>query len=176
MEEWKDIKGYERLYQVSNTGRIKSLAKGKIRKLQKNRYGYLMVGLYKNGISKYMTVHRIVANAFIPNSQNKPEVNHKNGIKTDNRVENLEWVTSQENVLHSFRELGRKGKSNNKGKLGKLNWLSKEILQFDSDGNLIKKWCGIRDVTRSMGIDEGSISKCCSGIRKTAGGYLWKYC
>jgi len=119
MEEiWKDIEGYEGLYRVSNLGRIKSLPfeylcghhktqlmlnQEKIKKLVKSRYGYLLVGLNKNGVCNKTSVHRIVAINFLENPENKKEVNHKNGIKADNRVENLEWNTPSENSKHAFR-------------------------------------------------------------------------
>jgi hypothetical protein len=114
-EIWKDVKGYEGLYQISNEGRVKSLPKEhrygrkyeKILKLgktikQRNGEDYPKVCLSKDGIVKYYNIHRLVATAFITNSNNKSEVNHKNGIKNDNRVQNLEWVTPKENSQHSW--------------------------------------------------------------------------
>ena len=124
MEEiWRDIPNYEGLYQVSNLGRIKSLPKiinngrsyGKImvsnEKIMKPRYdkdGYLRIGITKNKKQKIICVHRLVAFAFIPNPQNKKQINHINGIKDDNKLENLEWVTNSENQLHSIYKLGNK--------------------------------------------------------------------
>lgn len=110
MEEiWKDVVGYEGFYQVSNLGRVKSIIgrkgfpAGYIAKNSVGNNGYPRVALSIYGESKFYSVHRLVATAFIPNPDSKPQVNHKNGIKTDNRVENLEWVTSQENCVHAYR-------------------------------------------------------------------------
>lgn len=112
MENWKDIVGFEGFYQVSDLGRVKSLSRNSIRRgriypqkesiLRQSGLKYLSVSLQKEGISKRCNVHRLVANAFIPNPENKPEVNHINGIKTDNRSSQLEWVTRRENEDHSI--------------------------------------------------------------------------
>lgn len=119
-EIWKDIKGYEGLYQASNLGRVRS--KKTILKPYKNTFGYLIVYLSKNNIRKNCRVHRLVAKTFIPNPENKPQVNHINGIKTDNRVENLEWCTNGENEKHAYK-LGLK--TINKGcyKKGHTSWI-----------------------------------------------------
>ena len=101
-EIWRDIAGYEGLYQVSNCGRVKSFYRGGRILKQSLKRGYMFVELYLNTNGKIHIVHRLVAQAFIPNPLNKLEVNHINGIKTDNRVENLEWVTRSENEQHAY--------------------------------------------------------------------------
>ena len=100
MEEWRDIKGYEGAYQVSSYGRIRS--RFKILKKQKHKQGYELVGLSKNGITKRYLVHRLVAEAFIKNVDNKPEVNHIDGNKLNNDLSNLEWVTRSENTKKAY--------------------------------------------------------------------------
>ena len=101
-EIWKDIKGYEGLYQVGSFGNVKSLRKGRLLKPH-NRNGYLHAILCKNGTHKTQKIHRLVGKAFIPNPENKREINHKNSIRDDNKVQNLEWCTRKENVRHSWR-------------------------------------------------------------------------
>lgn len=107
MEIWRDIPGYEEIYKISNLGRIKSLhrdrIKGQILNPAKNNRGYLRLGLSGNGKVRYDSVHRLVAEAFIPNPKNLPEVNHIDGNKLNNRVENLEWVTKGENQIHAYK-------------------------------------------------------------------------
>ena len=194
-EEWKDIPEYEGYYQFSSLGRIKSLdreitningkvslRKGKVKAQTIDKGGYQRVNLYKNNIFKHCPVHRLVAKAFIPNPENKPEVNHIDGNKLNNCVDNLEWCTKSENQQHAWniglKEKARKACSTN----GKNNCasnakksLSKPILQFDIDNNLIKEWKSIHDAERTLKIANTHISECCRGKAKTAGGYIWKF-
>lgn len=144
-EIWKDIINYEGVYQISNTGRIKSVerfckhpiinffkVKESILKQKINKYGYSTIVLANNKVKGYFTVHRLVALMFIPNHENKPQVNHKNGIKSDNRVENLEWVTAKENSVHSvmsgLRNPPKGEKHHQYNKPTSDNWLSKLVL------------------------------------------------
>ena len=125
-EIWKDIQGYERLYQVSNLGRVKALPrtdsnnrhrKERIMKQFRDKDGYYILGLTKNHKHKTVRVHRLVANAFVQNPLNLPQVNHINEIKTDNRAENLEWCTDAYNLTYGSREHQFAGENNNKAKL-----------------------------------------------------------
>lgn len=193
-EIWKDIKDYEGLYQVSNLGRIKSLGRymknhskkqwieEKILTPQLNQGGYMVVGLCKNGKRKVHRIHRIIAEAFIPNSENKPYINHINGIKTDNTITNLEWCTNSENVQHGWdtglhvvtdklRQVGYKH--------SKLYFnpkkQRKKVIQYDLNNNFIKEWNSITEVNKELKINNTSIGQCCMGKRKTAGDFIWKY-
>lgn len=150
-EIWKDIEGYEGYYQVSNFGNVKSLdrviehlrfgfcqRKGGLRRLSTDSDGYHRVGLYKDGKGKHFFVHRLVAQAFIPNPESKPEVNHINAVKTDNNVSNLEWVTNIENITHAIDA----GTHNNRGERhGKSKLKESDVLEIRhrySKGNVTK--------------------------------------
>lgn len=172
MEIWKDIKDYEGLYQVSNLGRVKSLnyrhiGKERILKPLKAINGYLFVILYKDGKKDIFRVHRLVAETFIPNPENKPEVNHKSENKTDNRVENIEWIWHKDNCNHGTRN-ERVSKKLTNGKL------SKPVLQFTLDGEFVREWPSTQECGRN-GFIYQKISLCCRGKQKSHKGYKWKY-
>ena len=130
MEEWRDIQGYEGYYQVSNLGRIKSIRfnKEKILTIQHDKDGYCTVGLTKNNKLKLCKVHRLVCKTFFNNSKNKPQVNHINGIKNDNRAENLQWCTCKENMKHGWKTGLYKSKKGSKHGNSKLT--EKEVIEI----------------------------------------------
>lgn len=167
-EIWKDIPGYEGLYQVSNLGRVKSLITGKKLKELNAATGYLQAVLYKNRIPKRFLIHRLVAETFIKNPNKKPTVNHKNGVKHDNRLKNLEWATYKENMCHAFATGLNAGHDN------KNNKKSIPVAQYDKDMNLIKVYPSMNEAGRN-GFRTEEICKCCKGKSKTTGGYIWKY-
>jgi len=181
-EIWKDVNGYEGLYQVSNLGRVRSLERKATDGRQINERilkpafdvgKYLTVALHKNKKQKTHKVHRLVAFAFIKNPNNKPHVNHIDGNKSNNRVDNLEWCTQLENNRHSFHELKR-GSWRIGLRIRPTN--AKEVLQFNKETNqLIKTYPSIMEAGRETGIQFKNIHKVCCGGRKTAGGYAWKY-
>lgn len=174
-EIWKDIKDYEGIYQVSNKGRIKSIGrntsniclKTKILKESINQNGYIYYCLYKNGKHKRYKIHRLVAEAFILNPNKYPVVNHKDGNKKNNNVENLEWCSSSYNTKHAYNNNLRKKY------IGKFNKLSKPIIQYDSEMIEVKEWENTNLASKELNISRGNIWRSIKkGIK--AGGYYWK--
>ena len=171
-EIFKDVKGYEGLYQVSNFGRLMNLnfrgtGKNKFMKPSKNSKGYFQVHLSKNGKRKMCKVHRLVAEAFIPNPNNLTEINHIDEDKTNNRVENLEYCTHEYNCNYGTRNK-RVSKTLTNGKCSKI------VLQYSLDGEFIREWPSTRECERN-GYYHGYIAACCRGEYNSAYGYIWRY-
>ena len=160
-EIWCPIKGYECQYEVSDQGRVRSLKSGKERILKpgSDKYGYLQVGLYKNGEKKMCKVHRLVAQTFIPNPDNLTEVNHKDEDKINNKVSNLEWCDRKYNINYGTR----------------TDRCSKQVIQFTKDGVFVREWKSTKDVERNLGYFHNNISNCCNGKCKSAYNFIWKY-
>lgn len=192
IEEWKPVIGYEASYRVSNLGKVKSIdrtinvngiyrfVKGRVLKTQLSKTGYEKVVLHSKNKAETLLVHRLVALAFIPNHNQSFEIDHIDGVKTNNKLENLEWVSRSVNIKRAFNN-GLKGVGANQRnfikELGKSS--NKELVQLSIDGNYIKTWHSLTEASKSLNINPSSISMVCnqSGLhtRYKAGGYKWKY-
>ena len=197
-EIWKDIPNYEGFYQVSDMGRVKSL-KRKVRKWDgfrtiserilkpdENKNEYLCIVLYKKGKSKSYFIHQLVMFVFKGSCPEGYEVNHKKGIKHDNRARKLEYVTHSENQKHAYRIGLQKPSQNQKNAASNFCKTSKGMIQYwesrkrkvnqyDLQNNFIKTFNSIREATYENNTFSSSISACCGGKLKTSGGYIWKY-
>ncbi len=190
IEIWKEAFGYEGILEVSNKGNIKRLPfiykrkfrdgriscterEGQIYKLGNMTSGYLFAHVFINGKGKNVSAHRLAALTFIPNPLNKPQINHINGIKTDNRIENLEWCTRSENQRHNYDVLNIKGA--NTGKFN--NWCSKKVAQYNLNNEFIQEFPSLSQAAFEMKGErrDGGIRDVCRGVQKTAYGYKWKY-
>ena len=181
-EIWKDIKGYEGRYKVSNFGRVKSLLgrKEKILKPLNQSKGYYKVILYKENKGENRCIHRLVAETFISNPKNKIDVNHKDGNKHNNNVNNLEWNTRSENMKHAYHigiiHISKTQIENFRKRV--INNISKrkiKVLQYDLTGKYIKTWNSINEAGKNLGIQAGNICSCCKGKLNKTGGYIWRY-
>lgn len=177
MEEiYKDIEGYEGLYQVSNLGNVRSLdrivnCKNEGKRIQKGRvldawvgsHGYYSVGLSKNGMVKTHLVHRLVAEAFIPNPDNLPYINHRDENKLNNTISNIEWCTPKYNIEYSHV-------------LKKSNEItSKPVLQFTKDGKFVAEFDSASEAARAIGVTKSFVCSVCRGRKKIARGFVFKY-
>ena len=173
-EIWKDVVDYEGYYKVSTLGRVKSLERrvkcsnyydkivyGGILKIFKNHRGYICVALSRDSKMENFLVHRLVLMAFIPNPSNKLQVNHKNSIKTDNMVENLEWCTQSENMKHAYAN-GTKKKT------------YKAVIQYSLNMEFISEYISITQAHQITGLRHSGISNACNNVTNTCGGFIWK--
>lgn len=152
LEYWRQVKGYNNRYEVSNLGNVRSKYNGLLK--QKENDGYLEVSLRDNGKNKKVRVHRLVAEAFIPNPDELKTVNHKDENKKNNKRNNLEWVTSENNTRYSS---------------------CRPIIQYEIWGKPVRKWIGAKDAGKELGISPQGIISCCKGITKTYKNYVWKF-
>lgn len=183
-EIWKDVVGFEGFYKVSNFGRVKVLHRNQIRANGKvlnrkerilrqcfNAWGYYQISLTKfNDKHKSARVHRLVAMAFIPNPDKSPFVNHKDEVKTNNQVDNLEWCTPLYNMNYGTR-IKRAATARRKTCKG----MRRQVSQYDKKGNYIATYDDYYDASTSVGIDRTMIHKCLKGKNKIGGGYIWRY-
>lgn len=178
-EIWKDIKGYEGYYQVSNFGRVKRLArkttrnngksenanytlKERIKKPQIQTQGYLHVVLYKDGFCKTCRLNRLVAEAFVENPESKKEVNHKDGNKLNNNADNLEWVTSSENIRHAYKK-------------GIIKHYTRKVVQLSEDGTVLNKFDSLKDAADFVNGTKSGICLACKSVKSKYYGFFWRY-
>ena len=152
----KDIVGYEGLYAVTSCGKVWSYKSKKFLKPQVEKNGYLRVGLHKDGQKKVYFIHRLVAEAYIPNPEGLPQVNHKDEVKTNNCLQNLEWCDPKYNINYGTR----------------IKKIKKPILQYTLNGEFVREWPSAADVGKEF---SPGINHCLRGRNKTAYNYVWKY-
>lgn len=173
--KWKDIKGYEGLYKISTCGDVVSYPNKsnhnneKLLKWFVHDNGYAYVFLYKNGKRKSFAVHRLIASTFLKTKHGKNQVNHKDGIKLNNFVENLEWCSQEENQQHAFKN------GLNYGRKGVENGHHRPINQYSKSGKFIKCWSFMSQISQELGINVSNICNCCKGKIKSVGGFVFKY-
>lgn len=165
-EKWKDIKNYEGLYQISNLGRVKKINKSNIIicKPSIDTSGYKQIVLTKNKKRKSYKIHRLIAQAFIPNPNNLPQINHKDENKLNNDVSNLEWCTLQYNCNYGSRNYRC------------TRHRQHRVQQYNKQNNLVREYLSLKEAEKITKIKYQQISRCCRNKQKSAGGYIWKYC
>lgn len=183
-EIWKDINGYEGYYQISNLGRIKAMKRKvsdrqtrneKVKKCVLHRSGYMKCLLYKGNKYKSKLIHRLVAEAFIFNPENKPQVNHIDSNRTNNVVDNLEWCSSSENRIHGFVYGNIKPYAHWTGITGAKNPNSIPVVQYDKQGNFIAEFGALNEASLCTGINSRNIYKSMVKKQSHAGGFVWMY-
>lgn len=180
--QWKDIVGYENEYQINQFGEIRTLKdspklkKYDVLKPQKSkRNGYVYQMLYKNGKEKLLRVHRLVAMAFLPNPNNLPQVNHKDGNKQNNSVDNLEWCEQSDNMKHAYKNGLQIPSENQRKAIINTNKLKQKKVCQIKDSEIINTFSGISEASRQTKISISCISRCCNLKRKSTTGYEWRF-
>ena len=180
--QWKDIVGYENEYQISQFGEIRTLKDSpKLKKYDvlkpqiSKRNGYVYQMLYKNGKEKLLRVHRLVAMAFLPNPNNLPQVNHKDGNKQNNSVDNLEWCEQSDNMKHAYKNGLQIPSENQRKAIINTNKLKQKKVCQIKDGEVINIFSGISEASRQTKISISCISRCCNLKRKSTNGYEWRF-
>lgn len=168
-ETWKPVKGFEGAYEVSDLGNIRSLhnVESSPMKPTKNYLGYLKIVLFKDGVPYYRTVHRLVADAFLPNPEKCPQINHINEDKADNRASNLEWCTAKYNANFGTR--------NDRIKKALTNKYGRGVYQFSLDGEFIAEYPSLSEAGRAVNASPSSIRHSCLGHRGPVSGFLWEF-
>ncbi len=168
-EIWKPIKGYEGLYEAGTNGLIRNAQTKEIKAMRLNKDGYYLVELYKGNVRKHKKVHRLIAETFIPKEEWNECINHKDEVKTNNSLDNLEFCTFSYNSTY--------GTAQKRSALSRINHplRSKKILQINEKGEVMNEWCSIAEAYRQTKICRTNIIKCLKGLRNHAGGYQWKY-
>ena len=181
-KKWKEIKGYEGKYIISNYGEVISLPRYKqnnsklqyvepkeIKRYVNPKNGYVYVQLWNNSKYKNIRLHKLVARTFIPNPKNLPQVNHIDGNKLDNSIENLEWCDCKYNINEAWK-IGL-----NKKRFGRENNRSRKVEQYDLNGNFIRTWDTIKQAADKLKINTANIIACCQGKYKKSHGFIWRY-
>jgi hypothetical protein len=162
MEEWRDVVGYEGLYEVSNYGGVRRVDNGADLRGNLNSYGYRVVKLSKDGKGKDFKLHQLVARAFIPNDFGARIINHKDGNRDNNYVDNLEWCSRKQNAQHAIEVLG-------------ITTMARPIMQIGLDGELLAIWANANKAATTLGFGHMMISACCKGTAQTAYDFMWQY-
>lgn len=182
-EEWVVCEDYP-FYMINREGQVKSNLTNKILKTARLKTGYVCVGLRKGGKSYTVRLHRLLAKAFIPNPHNKPHVDHINGVRDDNRVENLRWCTNKENQNFELAKINnsnaRKGKKQSiecveKRAKALQKSIGKKVNQYTLDGEYVASYNSFNEARRLTGVWDASVRNCCIGRFKQAGGYIWRF-
>lgn len=172
-EEWRAVVGYEGLYEISNLGRVKRCENQRLLKHLPHHQGYYLISLYRNGVGEFKLLHRIIAEAFIPNPENKPCIDHINTIKSDNRIENLRWVTQKDNMNNPITK--KKMSDSFNTELQRESQPSRSVDMLSMNNDYEQTFKSISEASRFVNGNVAAIHRCCCGKQNYAYGHKWKY-